>query len=174
MAQRDGPAVVRLFREHVKQHPRARAIALVPRDESRAVKSHISIFFETPTREQHLKSELFARRARVRPDRLWRFGESSKLAGFPASGGERLGRHERQNALEWAERGPSDLQITLNGDAHEIAGPLTVTELLAQLQIDARRVAVEHNLVVLKRERFEETMIHEGDEVEIVNFVGGG
>jgi thiamine biosynthesis protein ThiS len=66
------------------------------------------------------------------------------------------------------------LQITLNGDAHEIAGPLTVTELLGQLQIDARRVAVEHNLVVLKRETFETTMIHEGDEVEIVNFVGGG
>jgi len=66
------------------------------------------------------------------------------------------------------------LQITLNGDAHEVAGPLTVTELLAQLQIDARRVAVEHNLVVLKRDRFEATMIHEGDEVEIVNFVGGG
>ena len=66
------------------------------------------------------------------------------------------------------------MQITLNGDAHELAGPLTVTELLAQLQIDARRVAVEHNLVVLKRDRFEATMIHEGDEVEIVNFVGGG
>jgi thiamine biosynthesis protein ThiS len=66
------------------------------------------------------------------------------------------------------------LQITLNGDAHEVAGPLSVTELLAQLQIDARRVAVEHNLVVLKRETFEKTMIHEGDEVEIVNFVGGG
>ena len=62
----------------------------------------------------------------------------------------------------------------MNGDAHEVAGPLTVTELLAQLQIDARRVAVEHNLVVLKRDRFEETMIQEGDEVEIVNFVGGG
>ncbi len=70
--------------------------------------------------------------------------------------------------------GRSDVQITLNGDAHDVAGPLSVTELLAQLQIDARRVAVEHNLVVLKRETFEQTMIHEGDEVEIVNFVGGG
>jgi thiamine biosynthesis protein ThiS len=66
------------------------------------------------------------------------------------------------------------LQITLNGDTHEVAGPLTVTDLLAQLQIDARRVAVEHNLVVLKREAFGATMIREGDEVEIVNFVGGG
>jgi thiamine biosynthesis protein ThiS len=66
------------------------------------------------------------------------------------------------------------LQITLNGDTHEVAGPLTVTELLAQLSIDARRVAVEHNLVVLKRDTLAVTMIREGDEIEIVNFVGGG
>ena len=66
------------------------------------------------------------------------------------------------------------MRITLNGDAHELAGPLTVTELLAQLQIDSRRVAVEHNLVVLKRDAFDRTTVREGDEVEIVNFVGGG
>jgi thiamine biosynthesis protein ThiS len=66
------------------------------------------------------------------------------------------------------------LQITLNGDTHEVAGPLTVTELLAQLNIDARRVAVEHNLVVLKRDTFANTTVREGDEIEIVNFVGGG
>jgi thiazole synthase len=66
------------------------------------------------------------------------------------------------------------LRITLNGDAHELAGPLTVTELLAQLQIDPRRVAVEHNLIVLKRDVFDQTTVREGDEVEIVNFVGGG
>jgi thiazole synthase len=66
------------------------------------------------------------------------------------------------------------VQITLNGDRHEVAGPLTVTDLLAQLGIDARRVAVELNLVVLKRDAFTATRIHEGDAVEIVNFVGGG
>jgi thiamine biosynthesis protein ThiS len=66
------------------------------------------------------------------------------------------------------------LQIKLNGDAHEVAGPLTVSELLAHLNIDARRVAVEHNLVVLKRDAFGTTMVRDGDEVEIVNFVGGG
>ena len=66
------------------------------------------------------------------------------------------------------------MQITLNGDRYEVAGPLTVTELLAQLEIDARRVAVEHNLTVLKRDAFGATIVHEGDEVEIVNFVGGG
>ena len=66
------------------------------------------------------------------------------------------------------------MQITLNGDAHEVAGPLTVNELLARLEIDGRRVAVEHNLVVLKRDAFDVTMVREGDEIEIVNFVGGG
>jgi thiamine biosynthesis protein ThiS len=66
------------------------------------------------------------------------------------------------------------LQITLNGDSYEVAGPLTVTDLLARLDIDARRVAVELNLVVLKRDAFERTTVQAGDEVEIVNFVGGG
>jgi sulfur carrier protein len=66
------------------------------------------------------------------------------------------------------------MQIKLNGDRHEVAGPLTVTELLSHLQIDPRRVAVELNLLVLKRATFDSTVIHEGDEVEIVNFVGGG
>jgi thiamine biosynthesis protein ThiS len=66
------------------------------------------------------------------------------------------------------------LLITLNGEPLEISGPLTVTALLRQLEIDARRVAVEHNVVVLKRTAFDDTIVHEGDQVEIVNFVGGG
>jgi thiamine biosynthesis protein ThiS len=66
------------------------------------------------------------------------------------------------------------LRITLNGEAHELAGPVTVADLLAQLDIDSRRVAVEHNLIVLKRETFSTTMVQAGDEVEIVDFVGGG
>jgi len=67
--------------------------------------------------------------------------------------------------------------ITLNGDRHEVAGvpaAIAVTDLLAQLHIDGRRVAVELNLVVLKRDAFASTLVREGDAVEIVNFVGGG
>jgi thiamine biosynthesis protein ThiS len=66
------------------------------------------------------------------------------------------------------------LTITLNGDQFELGQPLTVSALLAQLEIDARRVAVEHNLVVLKRDVFDRVIVQEGDAVEIVNFVGGG
>jgi thiamine biosynthesis protein ThiS len=71
----------------------------------------------------------------------------------------------------------SHLTIILNGDRHEIAGPptsMTVSELLERLSIDARRVAVEHNLVVLKRAAFGDTVVRDGDQIEIVNFVGGG
>ena len=66
------------------------------------------------------------------------------------------------------------MKIMLNGEPVEVAGPLTVSALLERLDIDARRVAVEHNLVVLKRAAFDATEVREGDQVEIVNFVGGG
>ena len=66
------------------------------------------------------------------------------------------------------------MRIRLNGDAHDVAGPLSISALLAALGIDARRVAVEHNLVVVKRQAYDATTISDGDEIEIVNFVGGG
>ncbi|HEY7289951.1 MAG TPA: sulfur carrier protein ThiS [Vicinamibacterales bacterium] len=66
------------------------------------------------------------------------------------------------------------MTITLNGERFDIAAPMSVAELLTHLNIDARRVAVEHNLMVVRRTTFEDTMVREGDEVEIVNFVGGG
>jgi thiamine biosynthesis protein ThiS len=66
------------------------------------------------------------------------------------------------------------LQIRLNGEAHDLDGPLSISALLAALQIDSRRVAVEHNLVVVKRAKYDEVVVWDGDEVEIVNFVGGG
>jgi len=66
------------------------------------------------------------------------------------------------------------LQITLNGEPYQIDASLTVSDLLERLEIDSRRVAVEHNLVVVKRGAFDETVVRNGDSVEIVNFVGGG
>ena len=66
------------------------------------------------------------------------------------------------------------MRIVLNGDPYEVAGPLTLTALLDHLNVDPRRVAVEHNLDVVKRAHYDNTQIQEGDQVEIVNFVGGG
>jgi thiazole synthase len=66
------------------------------------------------------------------------------------------------------------LRITLNGEAYELASPVSIAALLSQLDIDSRRVAVEHNLVVVKRGRFDDTIVRDGDQIEIVKFVGGG
>jgi sulfur carrier protein len=51
---------------------------------------------------------------------------------------------------------------------------MSVTALLARLDIDPRRVAVEHNLTIIKKPRYPEVIVGDGDTVEIVNFVGGG
>ena len=66
------------------------------------------------------------------------------------------------------------MTIRLNGEPFEIVGPVTISALLAELNIDPRIVAVEHNVSVIKRHQYDQTMVREGDEVEIVRFVGGG
>jgi sulfur carrier protein len=64
--------------------------------------------------------------------------------------------------------------ITLNGERYELDEPISVAGLLARLDIDPRRVAIEHNLTIIKRQTFPDVVIGEGDTLEIVNFVGGG
>jgi len=66
------------------------------------------------------------------------------------------------------------MKIVLNGEDFEIAEPLSLSSLLAQLEIDTRRVAVEHNLIVVKREQLDTVTVCDGDRIEVVNFVGGG
>ena len=66
------------------------------------------------------------------------------------------------------------MRIRLNGDPYDLEQPLSVQELLERLNLDPRRVAVEHNLVIVRRAAFAATLIGDGDTVEIVNFVGGG
>ena len=66
------------------------------------------------------------------------------------------------------------MHITLNGGPYELDRSVSVSDLLARLAIDPRRVAVEHNRRILRRHTFTEQLVGEGDTVEIVNFVGGG
>jgi thiamine biosynthesis protein ThiS len=66
------------------------------------------------------------------------------------------------------------VEITLNGEPHKLDAPATITDLLAQLGIDPRRVAVERNFIVVKRDAYGATPVDSGDQIEIVNFVGGG
>jgi thiamine biosynthesis protein ThiS len=64
--------------------------------------------------------------------------------------------------------------FSLNGDPYVTESSLTIASLLTKLDIDPRRVAVEWNYVIVKRDKYASTEIAEGDHVEIVNFVGGG
>ena len=66
------------------------------------------------------------------------------------------------------------MTITLNGEPFQLDSPMSVAALLAKLDIDPRRVAVEHNLTIIKRQTYPDIVIGEGDRLEIVNFVGGG
>jgi thiamine biosynthesis protein ThiS len=66
------------------------------------------------------------------------------------------------------------VRILLNGEPHDLPGPVTIQVLLEGLGIDARRVAVERNLEVVRRGLYTSETVSDGDEVEIVNFVGGG
>jgi thiamine biosynthesis protein ThiS len=66
------------------------------------------------------------------------------------------------------------MNITINGQPKQIEGPLTVATLLDALQLDGNRVAIELNRSVLRNEQFAAINLHDGDELEIVQFVGGG
>lgn len=66
------------------------------------------------------------------------------------------------------------MTIIVNGEALAVQDCGNVAALLARLEIDARRVAIERNMVVVKRGAYATTPLQDGDAIEVVNFVGGG
>jgi sulfur carrier protein len=68
----------------------------------------------------------------------------------------------------------SDIRITVNGDARAVPAGMTVGELLIELGLGGRRVAVERNQAVVPRAAHAETALADGDRLELVAFVGGG
>lgn len=66
------------------------------------------------------------------------------------------------------------MQITLNGEAVEIAVDCSVAQLLEQLQIGRERVAVEVNLEIIPKSAYDTHTLATEDRIEIVHFVGGG
>lgn len=66
------------------------------------------------------------------------------------------------------------MRLTVNGETREAPDSATVADLLASLGIDSRRVAVERNREIAPRSRWAEIALKDGDQLEIVQFVGGG
>lgn len=66
------------------------------------------------------------------------------------------------------------LQLTVNGESRSIADGARVTDLVTDLKLDGRKIAVERNLEIVPRSQYAETALQDGDRIEIVAFVGGG
>jgi sulfur carrier protein len=66
------------------------------------------------------------------------------------------------------------IRLTVNGEARQVAAGQTLADLVRAAGRDPRTVAVEHNGEIIKRERYGEVVLADGDRIEIVHFVQGG
>jgi len=66
------------------------------------------------------------------------------------------------------------MKLQINGEAREFPTPLSLASLIEHLAMKADRVAVELNREIAPRDKWAEMALHEGDQLEIVHFVGGG
>jgi len=68
----------------------------------------------------------------------------------------------------------NDITLTINGQPRKAPSGTSLLGLLATLELDPGAVVVEHNRSIVRRPQLEEHMVHEGDQIELVHFVGGG
>jgi thiazole synthase len=66
------------------------------------------------------------------------------------------------------------LTVRINGEERRVASGTSIAALIAELGLDAKRVAIERNLDIVPRSTFGQVEIEDGDRFEIVHFVGGG
>ena len=66
------------------------------------------------------------------------------------------------------------IRITLNGAPREFPAPLTFTQLMDELALAGKRLAVERNGEIVPRSAFPEAQLNDGDRIELVVAVGGG
>jgi len=68
----------------------------------------------------------------------------------------------------------SPVGIVVNGEAKQVSSGLTIANLIRTLGLREQLVAVEVNRELVRRATFSERQLQEGDQIEIVEFVGGG
>jgi len=66
------------------------------------------------------------------------------------------------------------MNLILNGEDRRFPDLATIADLVAHLELDARKVAVERNLEIVPRSAYQTTAIADRDRIEIVHFIGGG
>lgn len=68
----------------------------------------------------------------------------------------------------------SKIKITLNGENYSTKNDQTISGLIAELNLDINKIAIEKNLEIILANDFSKTPILDGDQIEIVSFIGGG
>jgi thiazole synthase len=68
----------------------------------------------------------------------------------------------------------SDVTVTLNGKPRKVEDGVSLLDLLKELDVAPSRVVIEHNREIRRKDDFAKTVVHAGDELELVYFVGGG
>lgn len=66
------------------------------------------------------------------------------------------------------------MRIFVNGEQRDVENAPTVADLVAALGLETRKVAVERNLEIVPRSTYGATALADGDQIEIVTFIGGG
>ena len=66
------------------------------------------------------------------------------------------------------------LGIRVNGEHRRVPGDISIAQMLNELGLDPQRVAVERNLEIVPRSTLGDVAVEDGDDFEIVHFVGGG
>ena len=66
------------------------------------------------------------------------------------------------------------LSVTLNGEPRRITAGASIAAMLRELGIEPARVAVERNMAIVPRSTLDQVAVEDGDQFEIVHFVGGG
>jgi thiazole synthase len=66
------------------------------------------------------------------------------------------------------------MNLTINGEGRTFEQPLTIVGLLAELELDGAKVAIERNLEIVPKSEYGQTNLDDGDKLEIVHFIGGG
>jgi len=68
----------------------------------------------------------------------------------------------------------SQIKIILNGKERFLPRKMSVADLIAELELDVKKIAVEKDLEIVNPDQFLSVMLDEGSRVEIVHFIGGG
>ena len=68
----------------------------------------------------------------------------------------------------------SPMQLTVNGEKHDLPAAISLLGLIEHFGLEPRKVAIELNLEIVPRSSYGQTLLDDGDRLEIVHFVGGG